>query len=354
MDSNQNQQLMALFDKAQSDLLNAQSELSSLIANAAADPWLESQQEGQRERLTARRDEQLQRWARIALSWMLRGGKLQLVPPDGSGQTHVLSAPRPQPVPTPTRVTRTATRSTPVVQTIRRGRSDDYSSRDSRWQRPAPQATINELDAETLRDTLDTLEEPDALQTAEDVRDELERLLQGTNPQILMDWSGFPKAVQRSLVGHVVARARHVQDEVPPSIFPPDLSHDLDRIFSGMTAFSKREQPGFVFGLMRHHHPVGESWLSDARKWWKDLINHLPEDIRPDPEGALTELQEMLEEEDPEDEEIIDQALAVLEDGLDATDERFVRLMAPHKHLLGKHTQFKKLRAAIRALGDEE
>ena len=362
MEPNQNQELMALFSKAQADLINAQTELSALIASAAADPWLETQQEVQRERLTTQRDEMLQHWARIALSWMLRGGKLELVPPDGQGESQILSAPRPRPVTVPTVIAQRPVRpAAPVVQTIRRSRPDDFgrdsspapsSAASSTWRRPSP--TISDLDAESLRDSLDVLTEPQALQTLDDVRQELEHLLQATTPQALMDWSSFPKTAQRSLVGLVVARARHVQDEVSPTIFPPDLSHDLDRIFSGMTAFSKREQPGFVFGLMRHHHPVGESWLSDARKWWQDLLHQLPEDIRPDPEGALSELQEMLEEEDPDDEEIIDQALAVLEDGLDAEDPRFVKLMTPYKHLLRQHTQFKRLRKAIREHDEDD
>ncbi|MEL6345811.1 MAG: hypothetical protein AAFV53_22060 [Myxococcota bacterium] len=362
MDSSQ-KDLKTLFENAQADLLNAQSELSSLIANAAADPWLETQQEGQRTVLTNKRDEMLQKWARIALSWLLRGGQLQLVPPDGQGPPQIINTPRPQPVthapnaaPAPRRPV--VNRRPPVVQTIRRGAatradSDFTSGRaapTSTWRR----GTVNDLDAEALRDLLDALTEPDDLNSDDDVRNELERLLNSTTPQALMDWSSFPKPVQRSLVGHIVARARHVQDELSPGSFPLDLSHDLDRIFSGMTAFSKREQPGFVFGLMRHHHPVGESWLSDARKWWQDLINQLPEDIRPDPEGALDELEQLLEEDPDDEEEIIDQALAVLEDGLDPEDERLVRLLAPHKHLLRHHTQFKKLRKAIRALETEE
>lgn len=366
MDSSQ-KDLKTLFENAQADLINAQSELSSLIANAAADPWLETQQEGQRAVLTGKRDEMLQKWARIALSWMLRGGQLQLIPPDGQGPPQIISTPRPTARPTPVASPPIAapaprrpvvSRRPPVVQTIRRGaatRADaDYSAGVSGRTSPTwRRTTVNDLDAEALRDLLDALTEPMDLNSDDDVRNELERLLNVTTPQGLMDWASFPKPVQRSLVGHIVARARHVQDELSPGSFPLDLSHDLDRIFSGMTAFSKREQPGFVFGLMRHHHPVGESWLSDALKWWQDLINQLPEDIRPDPEGALDELEQLLEE-DVDDEEIIDQALAVLEDGLDPEDERLVQMMAPHKHLLRHHTQFKKLRKAIRAYENEE
>ncbi|MFT4976609.1 MAG: hypothetical protein ACI8S6_002514 [Myxococcota bacterium] len=355
MNSDQQEKLKALFESAQEDLLRSQGELSKLISDTAADPWLETQQQPERDQLTSQRDEQLQKWSRLALSWMLRGGKFEMI--DGQGNTSEISAPRPVERISPTIVRRAPVRSAPVVQTIRRGRAEpNYTTQPTQpaaatWQRPTP--TINELDGEALRDLLDALEEPAILNTLEDVRGELERLLQSSTSQILLDWTAFPKSVQRSLVGHVVARARHIQDELNPDIFPPDLSHDLDRIFSGMTAFSKREQPGFVFGLMRHHHPVGENWLSDSQKWWQDLINQLPEDIRPDPEGALEELEQLIEEE-ADEAEIIDQTLTALEDGLSSEDPRLVKLMAPHKALLGKHTQFKKLRKAIRDLDSSE
>ncbi|MDG1479565.1 MAG: hypothetical protein P8R54_08235 [Myxococcota bacterium] len=268
--------------------------------------------------------------------------------------TTSLSAPTPPPTANYER--RAPVRNPTVVQTVRRGTPRpevvEYAPpRSSTWQRPAP--VMNDLDAETLRESLDLLTEPLPLHTTEDVRNELNNLLQGCTNQTLLDWASFPKPIQRSLVGHVVARARHVQDEKSEDIFPPDLSHDLDRIFSNMTAFSKREQPGFVFGLMRHHHPVGESWLSDAQKWWMDLINQLPEDLRPDPEGALEELATLIAEE-ADEQELVEQALTVLEDGLEPGDPRLVKLMAPYRHLLKEHARFKKLRKAIRALEEAE
>ncbi len=344
--------LRELFKKAQAELISAQAELSALAAATAADPWLETQQQDSRNKLTAARDERLQTWSRMGLSWLLRGGSIELTSTEGESTR--LSAPTPPPAASYER--RAPVRNPTVVQTVRRGTPRpevvEYSPpRSSTWQRPAP--VMNDLDAETLRESLDLLTEPQSLHTTEDVRNELNNLLQGCTSQVLMDWATFPKPIQRSLVGHVVARARHVQDEQTEDIFPPDLSHDLDRIFSNMTAFSKREQPGFVFGLMRHHHPVGESWLSDAQKWWVDLINQLPEDLRPDPEGALEELGTLIAEE-ADEQELVEQALTILEDGLDPEDPRLVKLMAPYRHLLKEHARFKKLRKAIRALEEAE
>lgn len=345
--------LKDLFEKAQIELITAQAELSALAAAAAADPWLETQQRESRDKLTVTRDDKLQTWARMGLSWLLRGGSIQLTSAEGVS-TNLSAPPPPQQAANYDR--RAPVRNPTVVQTVRRGTPrpevvEYVPPRSSTWQRPAQ--VINDLDAETLRESLDLLTEPLVLHSAEDIRGELNNLLQGCTNQTLLDWASFPKPIQRSLVGHVVARARHVQDELPEEIFPPDLSHDLDRIFSSMTAFSKREQPGFVFGLMRHHHPVGESWLSDAQKWWQDLINQLPEDLRPDPEGALEELGTLIAENADEG-ELVEQALTVLEDGMDSEDERLVKLMSPYRHLLKEHARFKKLRKAIRALEDAE
>ncbi len=355
MESNKTD-LKDLFESAQRDLISAQGKLSALIASAAADPWLETQQEAQRIALSTQRDAMLQNWARLGLSWLLRGGSIQLTTPEGETTeltAQLPSSPQPQAV---AEVIRRPARSSTVVQNLRRGSRPEIIEytpppRAREWRRPAP--VSQEVDGEALRESLDQLTEPMKMETIEEVRNELDRLLTSTTSQSLMEWATYPKTVQRSLVGHVVARARHVQDELPEEIFPMDLSHDLDRIFSGMTAFSKREQPGFVFGLMRHHHPVGDNWMSDAKKWWNDLINNLPEDLRPDPEGSFEELCSMLEEE-ADEQEIIEQALNVLDDGFSPEDPRLVRLMAPRRHLLRQHTQFKKLRKAIRALEDEE
>lgn len=342
MTYDKNQDFKAIFQSSLSELLTAQTDLSALVAKIAADPWLETQQQDERIRLTEQRDAHLEKWSRLALSWMLRGGRFDMVDPQGNTHTLRTTKPSPpQPAPAP--------KAEPMVQTLRRSQPDP-EPRLHQWR--SPTTTINPIDAETLRDLLDLLHEPMELNVLEDVRQELEYLLQGTAAQALSEWTTFPKSVQKSLVGHVVARSRHIQDELNPDIVPPDVSHDLDRIFSNMTAFSKREQPGFVFGLMRHHHPISHNWLSDAKRYWQDLILQLPEDIRPDPEGALEELREIIAE-GADEEEIIDQALAALEDGLDGADPRLVRLMLPHKDLLGKHTQFKKLRKAIREHDEE-
>ncbi len=69
-----------------------------------------------------------------------------------------------------------------------------------------------------------------------------------------------------------------------------------------MTAFSKREQPGFVFGLQRHHHSVGETWAADAFRWWDGLTARLPDPSVLDPDRALHALRDAMAEGGSDDE----------------------------------------------------
>ena len=103
------------------------------------------------------------------------------------------------------------------------------------------------LDPEKLREILRQLgEPPEEIDNATGVQDELRRLAEFTSPAFLNAWVDMPKDSQRALVGMCVARARHVQDEIKAELHPATIEAELDRFFSGMTAFSKREQPGFV------------------------------------------------------------------------------------------------------------
>ena len=152
--------LKDLFEKAQAELITAQAELSALAAAAAADPWLETQQQASRDKLNTTRDAMLQQWARLGLSWLLRGGEIQLTSPEG--QTSALSAPRPA-QPAPVAAANQATqggfnrrapiRNPTVVNTLRRGTARpevvEYAPpRSSTWRRPAP--VINDLDADDV------------------------------------------------------------------------------------------------------------------------------------------------------------------------------------------------------------
>lgn len=166
-------------------------------------------------------------------------------------------------------------------------------------------------------------------------------------------WTGWPRHVQRHLVGWLACRLRALQDEHD---VPEEMLQDG---FSALTRFSKRAQPGFVFGLSRSHLPQhGESWDDDAERHWDQLAALLPDDQDPPPnaEKALEHLDFLMSElADPPSAEIGEVVLAqavratseVLEAGVDSRDPRLVRLATPlHDDLEGRH--FRRLRRAIR------
>ncbi|RME28067.1 MAG: hypothetical protein D6798_03235, partial [Deltaproteobacteria bacterium] len=228
------------------------------------------------------------------------------------------------------------------------GSSDASSSRDAGSRLSARREAMRNLDTERFTELLRLLGEPTTpLDSRERVREELSRLTSGTSNARLDEWATFPKPVQKSLVGMVVARARHLQDEIAEDLIPMELTGDLDRLFSTMTGYSKREQPGFVFGLQRHHHPIGVTWLADARRWWTDLIDFLPEPSVLSPERALAELRRRIAA-GVDQESILAQVAVVLEAGLPPDDPRLVTATIPLLDALKSEARFKHLRKAIR------
>ena len=344
--------LPAAFQDVGRELLESQRELSGLYEQSA-DPVAEAAGSARRSDLATRRDALLARWGRIGLSWMLSGGEIRL-----GGLPEASESDEPA-----------GTAATPLETTVVVTRGDrgpaerllDGSGLDrtfgSSWTQSAPPRVVP-LDVDRLRDVLQPLAEPPRdIPSTGAVLDELRRLGDNTLPQRLSVWTDFPKEVQRALIGMCVARARHVQDEISADLHPIDIEPMLDRFFSGMTAFSKREQPGFVFGLRRHHHPVGASWEDDAHRWWSEVASRLPEPLAANPDRALDELRGLLEgDEEPDEERVVEQSIATLDAGLLPEDPRLVALMAPHLDKLRKHTRFKRLRKAIRdaAADDDE
>lgn len=347
-------EIVQQFQATSTELIVVQRELAQLF-RMSADPLLESQTSGRRAELTARRDSLLDHWARIGLAWLLQGGGVQLVdapqPAEGTSQAEAAEG----------AVAGEPTESGPTVVVVSAPPSSerhmDSASFDRglspSWVRAVPPRP-QPVDVERLREVLKGFDPPPSNITEEaQVRDELRRLSDNTTPTAISAWLDFPKEVQRALVGMAVARARYVQDEISPALHPITIDQELDRFFSGMTAFSKREQPGFVFGLRRHHHPVAERWAEDAQRWWTELATRLPEPITPNPERALNTLQQSIDD-DAGEEEVVQRALEVLDAGVAADDPRFVRMMIPHLVKLGKHTRFKRLRKALRDMMTED
>lgn len=341
-------QLQEEFVRIREELVDVHKQLADLVAAAASDPWQEARVEDELADLRQRRDLLLDLWARVGLSWLLRGGKVELIV---TGATIAPPAKR-EPTPPPRQVATIPrpTRTTPPAE-VPRIRDEEVGQS---WSRPE-QARPREADPEDLAEILKPLSKaPQEFADPDAVRDELLLLSDAIAPDLTERWLEFPREVQRALIGHIVARARHIQDELDEGMFAADLLPTLDRIFSSMTGFSKREQPGFVFGLMRSHTPVRDSWQEDAGVWWRELEGHLPEGSTLNPERALADLGKKIDA-DSDDDTIVAAATNALEAGVAPEDSRLVQLMEPHMDLLRKHARFKRVRKAIReAQADDE
>jgi len=323
------------FAKTGEALLEIQRELAGLMARGAVDPWVELKDQARVEELRRRRRELLLAWARQALSWRLRGGEVRL-----EGAASQPERPR-QPAELEV-ITRTRIRRPEPTRRI-------YEPGAEESEEPLESHRVElEFDHERLIELLRMLGEPTVpLDSVERVREELSRLSTGTATARQDEWASHPKPIQRALVGMVVARSRHLQDEVDEELLPMELTGDLDRLFSTMTAYSKREQPGFVFGLQRHHHPMGLTWLADARRWWADLVDFLPEPSVLSPERALGELRRRIQA-GLDEEKVLEHAGVCLEAGISAEDPRMVTMMDPYYDALRKEARFKHLRKSIR------
>ena len=164
-------------------------------------------------------------------------------------------------------------------------------------------------------------------------------------------WVSFPRDAQRSLIGAIAARARHLQDEVAPKLDHPFASVHLDGIFSTLTQFSAVYRPGFVLGLSRSHTPNGSSWVEDAKDYWYDLTgDEEPETpaVKTNPDKAIHELESLALEDDVERQDLVEATLRCLEAQVPANDPRLSRLLAPHIKLLTKEPKLKAVRKAIR------
>ena len=361
------------FQATQEQLVDAQNQLASLLVATATSPLVDVQLDARRKEAQSLRDELLRRYGAIALTWILRGGKVRFAFPDAPSDhaseskrtpdrleeptapmptlAEALPAPTVLPLPTDLSIapdldrTLEALKRVAAIPEVRIDRGPlrvETVSSDLLKQRP------QHLDHEKLQDVLTLLGRPPGeLTDSEALWDELYGLLDACSPANVALWIEFPKDIQKSLVGMVVSRSRHIQDEIPEHLRTADLDAELDRLFSGMTAFSKREQPGFVFGLQRHHHSVGESWAADAFRWWDGLTARLPDPSVLDPDRALQALRDAIGE-GGNDDEIVSLALAALDAGVLHDDPTLVKVMTPHMEKLRKHTKFKRLRKAIR------
>jgi hypothetical protein len=214
------------------------------------------------------------------------------------------------------------------------------------------------------------------------------------------NWPSLSPELQRQSISYCAAYARHLQDS-SVILGRPLTAIEIPRIFSTLTAYTRDHRPGFSRGLARDVIPQTETWLSDARQWWaylhgeepvkpmvaaplvakpsalppppvkvvvtpptpalvpKTILRPAPPAVeapasapalpsapeKPNPEKALSRLQEVLLEDD--DVKIVESTLAAADAGVSQTDPRLVRLLLGHADTVG-HPRLRVLRKAIR------
>ncbi len=322
-------------------LRDVQTRLATLDRTLADDPWRAFEAADERARLVAERDLLLARWSRAALAWLMRGGEVVLQDPTGDRAGSITGVVR-VPEGRHPAVIRAAPAPAPDLSRLSEAMRPGWTSAQQSAPRPADPVPDGPLATRVLASLA---VHPEDISGPDGLTAEIERLTDGITPETTALWLKLPRAAQQALVGHVVARARYVQDERDPDWLTPAAATLLDRIFSAMTAYSKREQPGFVFGLMRTHTPVHGSWDADARSWW-GRVEAAMGGVAGNPEKALDALAEAIE--GGEEDEIEAAARAALDADVDAEDPRLVDAMMPFSELLKKSARFKKLRRAIR------
>lgn len=173
---------------------------------------------------------------------------------------------------------------------------------------------------------------------------------------LLNRWKRSTAPLQHAVLSWLTARARWAQELLGPG-------EDADRVaraYPKLSAFSKRERPGFVYGLRRDHAPQGETWRDDAASWRtqvKTLLEKEPDHAPPDagsesnPERALARLEEILDA-DPEDETVVRAVAAALDAHVRSDDPRLLRLVEDHDEALASDPRFKRLRRALRSFSE--
>jgi hypothetical protein len=163
-------------------------------------------------------------------------------------------------------------------------------------------------------------------------------------------WIDYPAEVQRRLIGLITCRLRAVQQAGP-------MDDEVESAFRSLTAFSARERPGFVHGLMRTHKPRSGNWSDDADVHWEWLSALLPDESEPAPneERLLAEVVRLAPEielapevaRDAVRSQVLRAIRAALDGGVDSRNPRLVKLANPLvDHLDG--VAFRRLRRAIR------
>jgi hypothetical protein len=364
----------AEFLRLRDELLTVQHDLSRRLRACAEDPRLDSAEVVDTlQRLRERRDALLMRWGRSGLTFLLKGGEILLRDPSPvvkepaqrteppatraamvEAMQDRASEPPPAPSPPPSPPPKVEPVGPPpdpaaLNKLAAGGMNPSWSRASQTAPRDLPPPTNHGELLKSLRAVIGDIPTDYASPAA--LRSEAAALAGAIRE--LDHWPEAPREAQQAMVGHIVARARQLQDNTPDGLLDSVEALELDRVFSVLTAYSKREQPGFVFGLMRTHSPTQGSWLEDARMWSDRLDETLLGATPGNPERALDSIRELLDSEQHDTEAFLDAVAAALDAGVSVDDSRLVRLSTPYMEELKTQARFKRLRKAIRQAEDD-
>jgi hypothetical protein len=255
------------------------------------------------------------------------------LPPRPSGASP-LPPPRLGPGPATLRPTGLAPREAPSAASVQQllGKYGGAAARDGGLDPLAP--------------ILEALGPPKRFRSAEECAGELTRL-EAWLDQANRQWSTLDAALRRRILAHCVARARAVQD-----VGHAD-GERMQRLFSGLTAHSRRTRPGSVPALARDSKPESESWLADARRTWEELggaavsTGTVQKSDAATPERALKDLDRLLSRPPPDAEALKLTVIACLDAGVAASDPRLAARLAPWEALLHGPKRLGPVRKAI-------
>ena len=298
-------------------------------------------------RLEGRQNELALSLLALLTDWETRGGKVSL-------ESNLLAKPVTVVVPQPpAERARAVEPSSPPVSRV-----DDRSSTLPRFEDRKRDTEVEIASSESVSRLAEhfrnggLLREPPSTDWGAELAGVLAQMPLGAEDEVELDrcyrairdcdrWRLFPKDLQRALIGLMASRLRRLQDERGVNALR------IEESFSRLSAFSKREQPGYVIGLSRHHRPMRDSWDEDSEAYWDRLAACLPEesasDVRPTLEKTLGELESLSAEISGAPSPEIGEAVAAqlrrtlrdaLKGGVSSRDPRLVRVVAPHQDLL--------------------
>lgn len=164
-------------------------------------------------------------------------------------------------------------------------------------------------------------------------------------------WVSLPRETVAPLMELAAARLRVLQ-------LGGSNDHRIHAIFGALSAYSKTERPGFVWGLSRDHAPKTGSWEGDADAALDVLQAHLPETaVAPPALGrAFSDLEAAVAELDCAPPHALDavreqiraMVAGLLAEGVPARHTRLVRIVAGVAEEVLPGPQFRSLRRAAR------